>query len=290
MTLAHDVTGSGPAVLLLHSTVCDRRMWDPQVPALAAAGHRVIRCDLRGYGDSPIPAEPWDDASDVAGLLTSLGTPRVAVIGASGGGKVALEIAARWPDRVTALALLCTAMPGFTPGPRLRAFGEREDELLEAGDIAGATDLNVDLWLGPEADKATHDRVREMQRHAFEVQLAALASTPAQPDSPTQPEVRESTPTDTPAPSPTAPDVRESTPAQPESPAASTRTEPDLSRITAPALLLSGAHDLPDFREIAAHLAGVLPGSRHVELDWAGHLPSLERPDLINPLLLDFLA
>lgn len=49
VTIAYDVAGHGPAVVLLHSTVCDRRMWDPQVPALADAGYRVVRCDLRGF-------------------------------------------------------------------------------------------------------------------------------------------------------------------------------------------------------------------------------------------------
>ena len=93
MTLAYDETGDGPAVLLLHYTVCDRRMWDPQVPALAAAGHRVVRCDLRGYGDTPVPTAPWSNSGDVAQLLDALGIATAAVVGASGGGRVALEFA-----------------------------------------------------------------------------------------------------------------------------------------------------------------------------------------------------
>jgi len=67
------------------------------------------------------------------------------------------------------------------------------------------------------------------------------------------------------------------------------RTQPDVSAITAPTLLVSGRHDVRDFREIAAELAERIPGARHVELEWAGHLPSLERPDRVNPLLLEFL-
>jgi pimeloyl-ACP methyl ester carboxylesterase len=54
--------------------------------------------------------------------------------------------------------------------------------------------------------------------------------------------------------------------------------------------LVSGAHDLPDFREIAATLQEILRDAKLIELDWAGHLPSLERPDRINPLLIDFLG
>jgi 3-oxoadipate enol-lactonase len=248
MKLAYDVEGSGPAVLLLHSTACDRRMWDAQAPTLVGAGYQVVCCDLPGYGDSPVPEGPYDEAQSVVELLDGLGVDRVAVVGSSGGGRVAQEVAARWPDRTAALALLCTALSGHEPGPELRAFGEREDELLEAGDVAGATELNVDTLLGPYADTATREKVRIMQRHAFEVQLAASAA------------------------------------------AGPVRRPYNHAAITAPSLLVCGAHDLPDFRTIAVELTRRLPNARLIELDWAGHLPSLERPDELNRILVDFLA
>jgi 3-oxoadipate enol-lactonase len=244
MTLSHDVTGSGPVVLLLHSTVCDRRMWDPQVPALAGAGFRVVRCDLPGYGESPVPAEPYDTAAEVLALA---GAETFALVGASGGGEVALGIAARWPHRVTALALLATAVADLEPGPELRERWQAEEALVEAGDIDAAAELNVRCWLGPAADAATRAKVYEMQRHALRVQFAATGG-----------------------------------PEEIEVPYAA-------ADITARSLLVSGAHDLPDFRRIAADLAGRLPEGRHVELAWAGHLPSLERPEEINQLLLAFL-
>jgi 3-oxoadipate enol-lactonase len=246
VTLAYDVAGAGPGVLL-HSTVCDRRMWDPQVPALVDAGYRAVRCDLPGYGDSPVPDGPFDEAQDVAELLDKLGLDRVAVVGSSGGGQVAQAMAARWPDRVAAMALLCPAVADHEPGPELRAFGEREATLLEVADVAGPTELNLDTWLGPLTDAATREKVRAMQRHAFEVQLAA----------PPEAEV--------------------------------VHPPYDLATIAAPTLVVSGVHDLPDFRSIATDLAGRLPGTRLIELDWAGHLPSLERLDLVNEILVDFL-
>ena len=258
MTLAYDETldetGSGPAVLLLHSTAADRRMWDPQIEPLTAAGFRLVRPDLRGYGDTPMPDAPYNDAQDVADLLDTLGIERTAIVAASGGGRVALEFASRWPSRVSALALLNTALAGHEPSEALQAFGNQEDELLEAGDIDAATDLNVRIWLGPLADDATRAKLREMQRHAFEVQLAG-----------------------------------ESDGADDGEDAAPWRFETDLTTITARTLLVSGAHDLPDFRLIAVTLHEILRDAKLIELDWAGHLPSLERPERINPLLIDFL-
>ena len=135
--------------------------------------YRVVRCDFRGYGETPVPQGPHNDAEDVLDLADELGAGPVAVVGASYGGKVALEIAARWPQQVTALALVSALMPGHEPTDALRGFWHREGELIEAGDIAGAVELNVTTWLGPEADEPTRERVRLMQRHAFEVQLAA---------------------------------------------------------------------------------------------------------------------
>jgi 3-oxoadipate enol-lactonase len=275
--LAYDVTGTGPAVVLLHSTVCDRRMWDPQWPVLAEAGYRVMRCDFRGFGSTPVPQGPYSDADDVLDVADELGLGPIALVGSSYGGKVALEIAARQPERVTALALLCSAMPGHEPSEVLRAFWRQEEELIEAGDIGGAVELNVATWLGPEADEPVREKVRQMQRHALAVQLAA-------------PEEFEPV-----------------------------EVAVDLHAITAPSLVVAGAKDLPDFRQIAAELADLLPaarppaarspagglaagrlpadrltagrraGGRVVELAWAGHLPTLERPEELSAMLVAFL-
>jgi 3-oxoadipate enol-lactonase len=247
VTIAYDAAGDGPALILLHSGVCDRRMWDPQWPALTEAGYRVVRCDFRGFGDTPAADQPYSDAGDVTDLMDTLGIESAALIGSSLGGRVAIELAARWPDRITAMVLLCAALPGHERSPELKAFGAREDELIDAGDIAGAVQLNVGSWLGPEASPQVREQVRQMQQHAFDVQLAAG-------------EVGE------------------------------IETETDLSAVRAPCLAISGGHDFPDFRQIAASLPSLFPGARHLELPWAGHLPSLERPAEVTALLLSFLA
>jgi pimeloyl-ACP methyl ester carboxylesterase len=172
MLLHHTVSGSGPAVLLLHSTAGDSRQWDPQRDALAVE-RTVVTPDLRGYGGSPLPPEPYSDVEDVLRVLDSLGIVTTAVVGSSGGGHVALQLASAAPERVTALVLLCAAAPGVERTPDVRAFGEAEEALLEQGDVEAATELNVRTWLGPDAGDVARELLRTMQRHAFEVQLAA---------------------------------------------------------------------------------------------------------------------
>jgi 3-oxoadipate enol-lactonase len=242
MTLAHDVVGSGPAVVLLHSSVCDRRMWEP----FDAAGFTQIRPDFRGFGESPFPSEPWDNAEDVIALADSLGIEQFSVVGASMGGRIALEVAARRPSRVTSLVLLCSALRGFPSTPDADAFDEQEEELLDKRDLDGAADLNVRTWLGPLATNEARARVAEMQRHNFEVQIDA-------------PEV------------------------------APRRADFEISAITARTLIVSGDHDLRMFGQIADFVAGQIPGAQRVSLDWAGHLPSVESPERLNPVVLDFL-
>ena len=75
MTLSHDVAGEGPAVVLLHSGVCDRRMWEPQWRPLVEAGYRVVRCDFRGFGDSPVADRPYSEAYTAAMRLALRTSP-----------------------------------------------------------------------------------------------------------------------------------------------------------------------------------------------------------------------
>ncbi|NUR93530.1 MAG: alpha/beta hydrolase [Nonomuraea sp.] len=244
MTIWYEEAGSGDPVVLLHSTAADSRMWDGQWEALTAR-FRVIRVDYRGFGRTPFQAEaPYSDSGDVADLMAELGLSRATLVGASGGGMVALELAAAG---LASRLVLLNSPSTLAPTPDLRAYWEKEGRLLEAGDVTGAAQLNVDLLLGPEADDAARARLLEMQSHAFEVQLAADPE-PVQIDN-----------------------------------------EIDLTTIDVPALVVLGAHDLPFFRDSARHLAATLPDARLIELEWAGHLPAMERPEEITALLLDYL-
>ncbi len=244
--LAHDVEGRGSAVLLLHSSVANRQMWQPQWPALTSS-HQVVRCDLRAFGETPVPASSWSNTDDVVALLDHLGIAQVAVVGASYGGRVAAELATVAPQRVSQLVLLCPG--GDAPStPDLEAFGTAEEELLEARDLEGAVQLNVRTWLGPEASPETREALAEWQRHTFEVQLDAPDDIGPQ------------------------------------------HVDVDPSRIAVPTTVVTGGHDLAHFRAIARGLAERVPGARLVDLEWAGHLPNLERPQEVTDLLLTELG
>ncbi len=251
MLMSHDVLGSGPPLLLLHAGVCDRRMWRPQVQELMGA-HRVISPDLPGFGETPLQPGAFSFVAEIVEMLDLLGVERAFVVGSSFGGRVAMDVAAAEPERVLGLLLLCPAYAGLTPTPTPAAerFDSEETRLLETGDVDAAVELNVDTWLGPDAEPATVALVREMQRRVFAVQLPA-----------------------------------DEWPDPPES----TDTDADLSAITAPTLVVSGDLDMDHFRAIAEQIVDEIEHARLVRLPWAGHLPSLERPDEVTSLIERFI-
>ncbi|MDF6102334.1 MULTISPECIES: 3-oxoadipate enol-lactonase [Gordonia] len=107
------VTGrpDGPAVVLSNSLGSTHRMWDSQVAALEER-FRVVRYDTRGHGDSPVPPGPYsidELADDVIALLDRFDIERAHLVGLSLGGMTMMRVAARNPERVDRLALLCTA-------------------------------------------------------------------------------------------------------------------------------------------------------------------------------------
>lgn len=114
VTLAYSVSGSGPAVVLLHGHPQTQSSWREVVPRLAR-NHRVIVIDQRGQGASPAPVGGYDiatRATDVAALLRRLDVTAATVVGTDLGGHVAYALARDEPELVSRLAVLEAVVPG----------------------------------------------------------------------------------------------------------------------------------------------------------------------------------
>jgi pimeloyl-ACP methyl ester carboxylesterase len=112
--------GSGPLVVLCHGWPESWYSWRHQIPALAAAGFRVVAPDQRGYGqtDAPAPIESYNILNlvgDIVGLVNSLGVESAVIAGHDWGAPVAWNSALLRPDIFRAIALL--SVPYLPRGP-----------------------------------------------------------------------------------------------------------------------------------------------------------------------------
>ena len=165
------VTGrpDGPAVVLSNSLGSTHRMWDAQIAALEER-FRVVRYDTRGHGDSPVPPGPYsidELADDVIGLLDRLDIERAHLVGLSLGGMTMMRVAARNPERVNRLALLCTA----AYLPPAQGWTDRA-ALVRADGTSAVAAAVVQRWFTPGYLAANTEA-----RQQFE---AMVAATPAE--------------------------------------------------------------------------------------------------------------
>jgi pimeloyl-ACP methyl ester carboxylesterase len=112
------VCGSGPAVLLIHGIPGSWRQCVPLAEDLAA-DFTVVLPSRPGYGRTPISVgRSYDDQADaLAALLDALGIEKAAVLGISGGGPIAVALAARHHERVSSLVMACAMAPHLTKVP-----------------------------------------------------------------------------------------------------------------------------------------------------------------------------
>ena len=157
-------------IVLVHAGICDARMWDGfDLPG-------AVRHELCGFGDTPMPAAgSYSDADD---LVARLSEP-AALIGASFGGQVCLEVAARRPELVSRLVLLDARVPDHDWSQEILDYGRREEELVEEGELRAAAELSADFWV---ADRSSRDRVIEMLERSYQLQLESEAE-PLEPES-----------------------------------------------------------------------------------------------------------
>src|SRR5713101_5154958 len=141
--------GAGFPILMFHAGIADSRMWQPQADEFAKQ-FDVIRPDMRGFGDSELPARRWSPVGDVIALIDELDLKPAHLIGCSLGGRLAIDLALDHPACVSKLVLVGPAVSGAN-------FGKKYPELFaevraadEAKDFEGLNHAEARLCLdGP---------------------------------------------------------------------------------------------------------------------------------------------
>ena len=108
----YEVTGQGPALVLIHDGILHRETWDEQFAEFGRS-FRTVRWDRRGYGKSPAAQAPFSHIDDLLLVMKALKIERAALIGCSAGGMLALHFALDHPAMVSALVLVGPIVSGL---------------------------------------------------------------------------------------------------------------------------------------------------------------------------------
>jgi 3-oxoadipate enol-lactonase len=186
----------------------------------------------------------------LADYVLSLFDGPAALVGTSFGGRAVLETALAAPERVTHLVLIGANPFGWSDD--VQRVQAREGELFDAGRLDEAADLMARSWLvGPEREPEEVDA--ELYERVRRMNMRAYELQAGD----------EST-------------LR--------------RVEIEPARVTAPTLVVRGALDWPDVAAAAQRFVDELPNAREVVVEGCAHLPTMERPDEVARLILDFLS
>ena len=253
--------GAGTPVIMLHGLGATKASFLPTVAALAEH-HRAIAIDLPGFGDSAKPLNaPYHApffAREVVQVLDRLGIDRADVIGNSMGGRVAIEVGLRHPERVRHIVLLAPSLAWLRDRPwapllklvppQLGALQPAPRPIVEAlvrRLIPGATDG----WTAAGVDEFLRSYLTPNGRAAF---YAAARNIYL------------------------------------EDPSGEKGFWTKLPDLAAPTLFVWGRKDQVVPLRFADHVRRELPNAKHLELD-CGHVPQLESPREAHDAILRFL-
>jgi pimeloyl-ACP methyl ester carboxylesterase len=248
--------GAGSPVVLLHAFPLNASMWAPQREALGGS-YRVLCPDQRGFGGTPLPVgdEPSIDllADDVAAMLDARGLDQPVVLGGlSMGGYVAMAFWRRHRERVAALVLADTKASADAPAAV-------ENRLRVAREVVAA---GTSAQLAEDALPQLLGATSHAERPLVRGRVKALVES---------------------APPYAVAWAQQAMAARPDS-------FDSLRTVDVPALVIVGEEDALTPPGEARALADAIPGAQLVVVEQAGHLSSLEAPDVFNAALSSFLG
>lgn len=246
--------GEGLPVVFLHAGVCDKRMWLEQMQVVADAGWHGLAYDRRGYGEATSPDEPFSHLDDLIAVLDALDIHAAVLVGCSMGGGLAVDFALAHPGRVIGLVLIGTSITGapWSATAEEQAIEMAEEDAWERGDIDLLNKVQAHEWL--DGPRARSGRVGGAARELFLAMNAAAL---------TKPQLTLEDPT---------PDAWDR-----------------VGNVNAPTLLMVGDEDFTALVDRHETLSETMPNAFAVVLEGAAHIPSIEKPAMVNSLLLEFL-
>jgi 2-hydroxy-6-oxonona-2,4-dienedioate hydrolase len=257
--LYYETAGHGPDLVFVHAGCADRRMWDEQFLRFAQH-YRVLRYDMRGYGNSTLTTGPFSNRQDLYRLLEFLDISNAHMVACSIGSQTALDFALEHPQHIASLTLVSPAVSGYPyegppPQPVLELIAARQ-----SGDLEQAAEIQAQIWANgfkrsaDQTNVAVNELVRQMSLDALKNQREAIKNTGFLMEEPLR------------------------------SPAIDR-----LEKIAFPTLTIAGDLDDDTVLAIADLLATRIRGAQKVVMHGTAHLPNMEKPEKFNQIILEFL-
>jgi pimeloyl-ACP methyl ester carboxylesterase len=249
--LYYEIAGEGSPLVLAHAGFVDHRMWDEQF-AVFAKNYRVLRYDMRGFGQSEMPTGPFSHRHDLHGLLGFLGLERAHLLGCSAGGSMVIDFALEYPEMTRSLVLVSSAISGYQFQGDMPKPMQDLSAALKDKDLDRAADLAVRIWI--DGPRRSPDQVdAHIRARAHEMSLTALPNA-FMKEVPLEPTALER-----------------------------------LHEIAVPTLVIVGDMDDESIAKMGDLLATRIPGAQKEIISGAAHLPNMERPEEFNRRVLAFL-
>jgi non-heme chloroperoxidase len=246
--------GAGRPVVFVHGMLMSSDMWQYQMLYLTENGFRAVACDRRGHGRSDDPGRGYDFdtlAGDLAALLNRLDLADVTLVGHSmGGGEIARYLSSHGSQRISQIVLVSSTVPTLNIDPEAAAASLDQLRASYGQWVAE----NAALSFGDGLPGCVLPQLEKEQtiRDWMGVSLHAAVACMAV-----------NMPADFTA---------------------------ELSKITVPALVLHGDHDVfAPLETCGRQTAGLIPDSRLVVYANAAHMPHLSHRDRLNADLLSFV-
>lgn len=248
----------GPLVVLIHGFSTPSGIWNYTAPALAAAGFRVLRYDLYGRGYSDRPVVDYDEDLFDRQLLELLAALEVDspvhLVGLSMGGAISVVFAARHPERVRKIVLIDPAgcpvtIPSIGRVVCLPVIGDYLMQVL--GNYVIVRDGKESLH-GEEKLSELLELIKTQM--VYRGYKRAVLSTLRHFDLSDQRQAYR-----------------------------------EVGRRGLPVLLFWGREDRVIPFENSAMIMNAIPGVAFHAIDECGHIGNFEKPDIVNPVLIEFL-
>ena len=254
-----EVSGHGPALVVLHGLTGSVATWKPLADALDSE-HTMVRVDLLGHGGSSRPADPRrysmeHTVANLVGVLDALGLATASWLGYSMGGRIALGVALAAPERCNSLVPE-SASAGIRDATE-RANRAAGDERLARWTEDAGIEAFVDYWeslpLFASQAKLPQETRAALRAQRLANDTAGLANSLRGIGAGAQPAYHDR-----------------------------------LAKLAMPVLFMAGQEDAA-YAETAKAMATAVPDGRAVIEAATGHAVHLERPEAFQDTVLDFL-